>query len=159
VLDLVTHATAPDAIAALERQDLDAVQPFTLLALEPGQPARMAAWDGRSLTAATHRAPGLLLTSSSVTEPEVAASRRALFAALDPITPEALFALHRSHQPERGRRSICMHREEAETQSLSEVAVTVGEIRLSHIPDAPCRGTPLPALMLARRPVPCPTPH
>lgn len=159
VLDLVGHATAPDAVAALERQDLDAVQPFTLVALEPGQPARLAAWDGRSLTAATHRAPGLLLTSSSVTEPEVAANRRALFAALDLITPEALLALHRSHQPERGRRSICMHREEAETQSLSEVSVTAGEVRLSHIPDAPCRGTPLPALTLARRPVPCPTPH
>jgi hypothetical protein len=159
VLDLVGHAGASDAIAALEHQDLDTVQPFTLVALEPGQPARMAAWDGRALTVATHRAPGLILTSSSVTEPEVAANRRALFSALDVVTPEALLALHRSHQPERGRRSICMHREEAETQSLSEVSVTAGEIRLTHIPDAPCRGTPLPVLALARRPVPCPTPH
>jgi hypothetical protein len=89
----------------------------------------------------------------------VAANRRALFAALDLVTPEALFALHRSHRPERGRQSICMHREEAETQSLSEVSVTAGAVRLTHIPDAPCRGTALPTLVLARRPVPCPTPH
>jgi hypothetical protein len=159
VLDLVGHATAVEAIAALERQDLDAVQPFTLVALEPAQPARLAAWDGRSLTAATHRAPGLILTSSAVTEPEVAANRRALFAALDRVTPETLLALHRSHEPERGRRSVCMHRAEAETQSLSAVTVTASEIRLTHTPDAPCRGTPLPTLTLTRRPAPCPTPH
>lgn len=159
VLDLVGHAAAQDAIAALEQQELDDVQPFTLLAVEPGQPARLAAWDGQSLTAAAHRSPGLILTSSSVTEPEVAANRRALFAALDRITPEALLALHRSHLPERGRLSICMHRDDAETQSLSQVSVTAAEIHLTHVPDAPCRGTPLPTLDLVRRPAPCPTPH
>ncbi len=159
VLDLVGYAAAQDAIADLERQELGEVQPFTLLAVEPGQPARLAAWDGQQLTVAAKRAPGLLLTSSSVTEPEVAANRRALFTALDHVTPETLLALHRSHLPERGRLSICMHREDAETQSLSQVVVTGAAIRLTHVPDAPCRGAALPTLSLARRPAPCPTPN
>jgi hypothetical protein len=159
LLDLIAHSSARDAMAALEREDLGSVQPFTLIVVDPGQPTRLAAWDGHSLTAATHRSPGLLLTSSSVTEPEVAAARRTAFAAVEAVTEESLFALHRSHIPERGRRSVCMHRDDAETQSLTQVCVSRDSVRLAHIPDAPCRGAPLPPLTLARRAIPCPTPH
>ena len=112
-----------------------------------------------TLCAATHRSPGLILTSSSVTEPEVVATRRAAFDALEAVTEPALIGLHRSHLPERGRCSICMHREDAETQSFSLVNVAADVIRLTHTPEAPCRGTALHPLALLRRQVSCPTPH
>lgn len=159
VLDLIAQPSAREALIGLERLDLSRVQPFSLVAVDPGQPARVAAWDGTAITALTHRPAGLLLTSSSATEPEVAAARRATFAAAEQYTPDRLTELHRSHLPERGRRSICMHREEAETQSFSRITVGADRILLTHTPDAPCRGTELPALTLARRAIPCPAPH
>jgi hypothetical protein len=157
-LALIGHSTAMEAIAALRATDLRTVQPFTLVAVEPGGPARLAVWDGEAVEISSHSAPGLILTSSSVTEPEVAASRQALFAGLSEVTAESLARLHRSHLPDRGRRSVCMHRDDAETQSFSEVHVTADLVTFLHTPDAPCRGAALPAIALARRPLHCPTP-
>lgn len=158
VLELAGSTSARDAVAALEDRPLDQVQPFSLVAVEPGQAVRVVAWDGQALCGLTHRSPGLILTSSSVTEPEVGAARRATFAALERTTPEALVEVHRSHLPERGRCSVCMHREDAETQSFSQVTVLADRITLLHVPDAPCRGMPLPPLALVRRSTPCPAP-
>jgi hypothetical protein len=159
VLELIAHRKANEVLTALEARDLTAFAPFSLTVVEPGQGARLACWDGATLGAATHRSPGLILTSSSVTEPEVAAARRAAFASLEPVTEQGLIELHRSHLPERGRCSVCMHRNGAETQSFGLVNVTAETIRLTHTPDAPCRGTALPPLALLRRPVSSPTPH
>jgi hypothetical protein len=158
VLELAGMASARDAVAALEDRPLDQVQPFSLVALEPRQAVRVVAWDGQVVTGLTHRSPGLILTSSSVTEPEVGAARRAVFAALEHATPEALAEVHRSHLPERGRCSVCMHRDDAETQSFSQVTVGPDRVTLLHVPDAPCRGMLLPPLTLLRRTIPCPTP-
>jgi hypothetical protein len=158
ILTLIGYGRAAEALTALEESDLGPVQPFSLVALEAGQPARLAAWDGEALTTLTHRSPGLILTSSSVSEPEVALARRAAFGTLKRVTPEALATLHLSHIPERGRCSICMHRDDAETQSFTAITVTPEEIQLVHTPDAPCRGIALPTLHLARRALPCPMP-
>lgn len=159
VLDLIVHRTAKDVLTALEGRDLAVFAPFSLVVVEPGQGVRLGCWDGTTLCAATHRSPGFILTSSSVTEPEVAVARRAAFAALETVTEQALIDLHRSHLPERGRCSICMHRHGAQTQSFSLVRVGESTIHLIHTPDAPCRGTPLPPLALLRQQVSCPTPH
>lgn len=159
VLDLASAPTLPDALVRLTPYLLSLTQPFTLIIAEPGQPAGITTWDGGVLSTALQAEPGLLRTSSSVTEPEVAESRRALFAASAPYTAESLAALHRSHLPERGRRSVCMHREDAETQSYSEAIVGRESISLRHVPDAPCRGRPLPLLTLSRRLLPCPLPE
>lgn len=157
-LALITHTTAAEAISALGTTDLRSIQPFTLVAVEPGEPARLASWDGRDLGVSSHTRPGLILTSSSVTEPEVAASRQALFGAAPAITVAVLESLHRSHLPDRGRRSVCMHRDDAETRSFSEVRVTDAQVTFLHVPDAPCRGAALPVLTLARRTLHCPSP-
>jgi len=159
VLDLVSARGQVEAVTRLDPKILARTQPFTLIAAEPGRPAAVAAWDGSELVVGHQAEPGMLRTSSSVTEPDVAASRRALFAAAAPYTPASLAALHRSHLPERGRRSVCMHREDAETQSYSEASVETGQVTLRHVPDAPCRGSALPLLTLSRRPLPCSLPE
>lgn len=156
ILQLVGAGSIAEALHQLERADLCRTPPFRLVALEPDHPPRSAAWDGAALAMATHHAPGFLLTSSAVTEPEVAAARRAEFARAAPATAAELAALHRSHQPERGRCSVCMHRDDAETRSFSQVTVTPDRITLLHVPDAPCRGQPLPPLTLDRRALHCP---
>ncbi len=159
VLDLASASAGTDALLRLTPDLLARTQPFTLAISEPGQPAVIATWDGGVLATAVQAESGFLHTSSSVTEPEVAESRRALFAASAPHTAESLASLHRSHLPERGRRSVCMHRDDAETQSYSEAIVDRDTVSLRHVPDAPCRGRPLPLLTLSRRLLPCPLPE
>ncbi len=151
LLDLIVSPTAADTITALQRTDLHQVQPFTLIIVAPDTAAHLARWDGAQLSCSTTDAPGLLATSSAVSEPEVAEARIARFAALVPVTLEGLEALHRSHLPERGRRSICMHRPDAETQSYSRVSVTPRQVTLSHTGASPCREVPPVALNLPRR--------
>ena len=86
-----------------------------------------------------------------MSEPEVAESRTARFASLAPVTLEGLEGLHRSHLPERGRLSICMHRTDAETQSYSRVSVTSRQVTLSHTGASPCREDPPVSLNIPRR--------
>ena len=50
ILTLIGYGRATEALTALEEGDLAPVQPFSLVALEAGQPARLAAWDGEALT-------------------------------------------------------------------------------------------------------------
>ncbi len=156
VLDLIAAGSVRELWRMLEGTDLGQTAPFTLAALEPATVPRVAVWDGATLAGGPRPAPGFLFTSSSVTEPEVAASREATFAAVTAPTPEDLVRLHRSHLPERGRRSVCMHRDDGETQCFSQVTVTEDRVTLLHVPDAPCRGVPLPPLSLERRALPCP---
>ena len=151
LLDLVALPTESDIIPALRRTDLRRVQPFTLIIVAPDAPAHVARWNGTQLTPSMTAAPGLLATSSAVSEPEVAESRVARFASLAPVTLEGLEALHRSHLPERGRLSICMHRPDAETQSYSRIGVTRQQVTLSHTASSPCRGAPPVALDIPRR--------
>ncbi len=150
VLDLIGAATVAEALDRLARLSLAKTAPFTLLLVEPGHPARLLDWDGERLEIASHASAGLLRTSSSVTEPEVARARTTTFADAGPLTVEGLTDLHRSHLPERGRRSICMHRDDAETRSFSRVTVTPASVTLLHVPDAPCRAGALPPLTLSR---------
>jgi hypothetical protein len=138
ILDLITTPDLAAVEAGLGHLPLAQHRPFTLVAAQPGQPALVAGWDGTGLMLTHHQPAGLILTSSSVSEPEVALARRALFAGLPQINGDTLEATHRSHLPERGRRSVCMHRPEAETRSYSRIEVTESAIELRHIAGAPC---------------------
>lgn len=159
VLDLASAASLPEAAARLTPERLRVTRPFTLVLAEAGRPAWIGGWNGVALEVAEQAAPGFLRSSSSVAEPEVLASRRALFAALAPVTTEGLEALHRSHRPSRSRLSVCMHREDAATQAYSRVEVGGALVRLTHTPGAPCETAPSPPLELARRALPCPVPE
>ena len=56
--------------------------------------------------------------------------------------------LHRSHGPERGPYSTCMHREDAATVSYTEVIVWREAATMRYAPGAPCCTSPLPARRL-----------
>ncbi|MDZ4865669.1 MAG: NRDE family protein [Gemmatimonadota bacterium] len=151
LLDLIVSPAAADARSTLTRTDLHQVQPFTLIIVAPDSDAHLARWDGEQLAFSSSNASGLLATSSAVSEPEVAESRIARFSSLAPVTLEGLEALHRSHLPERGRLSICMHRTDAETQSYSRVSVTSRQVTLAHTGASPCREVPPVSLNIPRR--------
>jgi hypothetical protein len=97
------------------------------------------------------------LVSSSFFTEEVRTSRVAVFRELNReggVPLSAHLAFHRSHLPDRGPHSPCMHREDASTVSFSRVDVDAGAVRLHYVPHAPCRGLPEGPAAVLRRTVP-----
>ena len=150
VLDRSTQAAVASAIenAALERYE-----PFTLGVFEPDALPLLLAWDGVRLTRRCPVAMGLLLTSSAVDQERVVESRLGVQAralADGPLSALLLERLHSSHEPERSSVSICMHRHDAQTQSLSRIDVGNDFVRFRYTPGAPCTVPAEPPLTLAR---------
>jgi transport and Golgi organization protein 2 len=117
--------------------------PFRLAVFEPGLPALILSWDGAGLTDRIEGQSGLLATSSSLVQEEAELSRRELFdqALQGGMVDEAAFdQLHRSHLPEKGALSICMHREDAVTVSLTRLVVERTSVRLGYVGGSPCEG-------------------
>ena len=141
VLSLLDLPTQPAVATAVERVALEHYEPFTLGIFEPESPPLMLAWGGESLTRASAPKAGLLLTSSAVDQDRVVASRVAAEAralANEPLSARLLERLHASHEPERSSISICMHRPDAATQSLSRIDVGPDVIRFRYTPGPPC---------------------
>lgn len=148
--DLLIASTAREARDLLEAMDPRLFAPFTLAVLEPGQAAELHRWDGVRLETRTTTAPGLLLTSSGAGR-RVEEIRVQGYARVAPGTPprgEDIEALHRSHLESLGADSFCMHREEAETASLTRVDVGSDGIRMTYTPGPPCRTASLEAFVL-----------
>lgn len=122
--------------------------PFTLAVLD-GERVRLAAWDGRDLVRWTHRAPGLVETSSAVDGDRVRALRREIFER-EPPGVERQLAVHRSHWPERGSASVCMHRSDASTVSFSHVTVTDPDVVFRYTDGPPCAPVAATSTRLAR---------
>jgi hypothetical protein len=134
--DLIWSRSIDDCAFLLRQSDLSPFAPFTLLMLEPGQPAAVAAWDGMCLTLDPDaRAP---LTSSSYDPDGVRRERLREFARLKPADLASLRRFHTSHAGSSGAHAACMHRPDAETVSFSEVNVRDGRIRFHYLPAAPC---------------------
>ncbi len=124
---------------ALRASALGRYRAFTLVARQTAREPRAWAWDGRALAA---RSPDMPLCSSSLDSARAAAVRRRTFerrlAESGEVDPEFLEGFHRSHEPERGPWSPCMHRDVAHTVSASHVRVTCESISMRYAPGAPC---------------------
>ncbi len=154
VMDLAECSGADEATERLRETDLGCFRSFHL-ALFDRASERLASWrDGRLawLDGEAFAAP---LISSSFNFDAVAESRHDLYLEMVGATGEhdieATLAYHRSHRPERGPFSPCMHREDARTVSFTWVQVDDEGVRMRYSPDSPCRGWPPgPALRLDR---------
>lgn len=134
--DLIWARCVDDCAFLLQQADLTPFAPFTLLLLEPEEPALVAEWDGNRLTAQVG-APAPL-TSSSFEPESVCGERLHHFARLAPCDPEAHFRFHASHQGTSPAHAPCMHRNDAHTVSFSHILVTPDQIRFAYLPSAPC---------------------
>ncbi len=150
--DLLGATTSGEAHALLRAMDPTVFAPFTLAVLQPGHPPALHRWDGSRLEVRTVTSPGLLLTSSGAGR-RVEEIRRAEYARLAPgelPRAEDLEALHRSHLESLGPDSFCMHREEAETASLTRIEVGTKVVTMTYTPGPPCRTPSLESLTLDR---------
>ena len=158
VLDLATSESVAAVANALEAQELDRYPAFTVLAAEPADSSHPAPtalhWTGRELLAA--ETPTWPVCSSGYDAEAATRARRELWHEMSGSltdgtvadgtvadgTSELALELHRSHRPERGALSPCMHRFVASTVSLTVVRVEAERVGMRYADGPPCT-TPL----------------
>ncbi|HSE25357.1 MAG TPA: NRDE family protein [Pyrinomonadaceae bacterium] len=122
--------------------ELDRFQPFTMLALSVDEPATLIDWNGLECAVQLDAELRMPLTSSSLKDTNVNALRRKVFAELGShrgsIDSDLLHQFHQSHLPNRGPHSVCMHRDDAATISLSIVTVGPASVEFLYHPKSPC---------------------
>jgi hypothetical protein len=154
---LLSSQSAAALLARVGSRDLAEFQPFTICAVDPTSPVGVIDWTGKALLLAETGRPGMIRTSSGRDQDRAETLRAATFRTLVPadapaITPADLDRFHRSHLPERGPFSVCMHRPEAETRSMTSILVGDGMALLSYEPGPPGeRPTPVTATLLLTR--------
>lgn len=133
--------------------ELEQYRPFMLLAFELHASFRLAVWDGRTLQLQNLKTTDLPVTSSSFATTEVISSRKENFTKLSAqIDHDMLMRFHRSHMPERGAYSVCMHRNDAETVSFTHIQVTDVKAQLRYYATALCSATSYEELSIVVKP-------
>ena len=151
VIELAGSTEEPaEVLKRLAGLDLTCYRPFTLVLCSPRESPLAVAWNGLELSPPWY--PDQPLASSSYDPQGIGAVRRQSARALLPPTPsrEELLAFHRSHHPERGPHSPCMHRTNAVTVSFTWVQVTPEAVSMAYADGPPCRSALAPSLALVR---------
>lgn len=137
--------------SGLGNESLERYRPFTLLVFGRDFEPHMFRWFGRL---SERVSPEMPVSSSSFRTTAVVGNRIALFAELVPdgLPPNeqttALVNYHRSHLPEAGPFSVCMHRDDACTRSFAHIRVGNDRAELIYTPGSPCETEPDPPLVL-----------
>lgn len=144
IVEVVAGCRQPAAVQTmLSNQPLSRIRPFRLLGIfSTGKTLREWRWNGRELSRLNFAWEPRLWASSSLDEATARQARQAIFqsalSAKDVGSLRWLRSLHRTHLPEKGSFSICMHRKEAATLSYTETEINGGRIRIRHLNGPPC---------------------
>lgn len=149
----------PELIALSQRLSaisLDHYRPFTLVSLFTGHPAMLIEWTGHEKRVESNAEKLMPISSSSLREGNTVLQRKRQFQEMvferGRVEAELLFQYHRSHLPERGPTSVCMHRTDARTVSLSSLTVTKKMVEFAYYPNSPCHPANTDHLRLERSP-------
>jgi hypothetical protein len=155
--ELIDCATLKMITERVDDASCSRFRPFTLVALVTGQPALVIEWTGSETIIKSHAENLMPITSSSLQAGNVVLERKGQFQEMvlgrGRVDDDLLFQFHRSHLPERGPASVCMHRPDARTVSLSTVTVTQKAIEFVYHPNSPCRPVMADRLQLQRAPL------
>ncbi len=153
---LAACRTQEDVVQALEAFPLAKYAPFSLLLfadLKQARGAPLLRWSGRELTISEHCSP---LISSAKYYDEVYSARLQVYQSIiggsAAYTPEQFYSLHKNHGGGSGdAKSICMHRADAATVSLSHIHVDLQQrqTRFRYWDGAPCSVTGVSDYQLA----------
>ena len=153
VLSLIENPDEQSVRDCLAQADIQSYRPFTLVALTPQADPVVYRWigSGEPVVETVQQPP---LSSSSFETNAVIDGRcrllREMAAAQNASDAGLLEQYHRSHLPEKGPYSVCMHRDDAQTVSLSNISVRPKEIHFRYTPGSPCRAGFLPPVVLPR---------
>lgn len=106
---------------------------------------QVVSWDGLNLTTQTAVSP---ITSSGVMLKEVRRCRQESYQRIDGHRQGHL-TYHQSHYGHPSAHSVCMHREDANTVSLSHIMVNAATMRFDYYSGSPCQNMTPTALMLS----------
>ena len=158
VVNAASAAASPDAAAAfLAQAPLQHINPFRLIGIFPVT-TEIAEWrwDLKELVRQNHRWETQQWISSGFDEPTAQRVRGGIFLkARRQKTAgnlEWLRRLHRSHAPQAGPFSTCMHRADAATVSHTAVTVFRHEAVMRYYAGAPCRAVTCRVCRLQLRP-------
>lgn len=155
LISLMDVASQTETLHRLQQHCLDSYLPFILLAFASGKPVSSFTWDGRDRHYDELEAARMPVTTSSFASQQVVAHRHRGFQQLDlkqdDMTVDRLLAFHRSHIPAANAYAVCMHRDDANTVSLSHVKVTPADIEFRYYPNSPCQHEVESLTRLARR--------
>ncbi len=155
--EVVRRALASDCPAAvaavISGLPLVRVNPFRLIGVFPNTKVVVECrWNLRRLERREHPWRTQTWISSGFDEPGAVRTRGKVFREAgrqrSAGSIDWLRRLHRTHRPEAGPYSTCMHREDAATVSYTEVIVSRREARMRYAPGAPCCVALRPALRL-----------
>lgn len=144
VVNSVSAATSPNlADASLAELMLHRINPFRLIGVFPVTREVVEwRWNLEKLVRKNHRWNTHQWISSGFDEPTAQRVRSKTFrrAARQHSVGSLdwLRRLHRSHSPQAGPFSTCMHREDAATVSFTEVTVSSRHLAMRHHAGAPC---------------------
>jgi len=147
---LATKSSAEEIAAGLAGLPLRRLRPFRLIAIIPSeQRVTEWRWDRDRLVAHKHAWERRHWFSSGLDEPKAERERGRICKAAQSQKSEGrldwLRRLHRSHSPERGPFSICMHRPDAATVSYTEVAVSGRRATMRYKSGSCCSKKPMVA--------------
>jgi len=127
--------------------DLNDYRAFRMFMIDHKGNNRLFVWDGHS--ARIERNVSTPKSSSSVDSKNVKRKRKQLFADMklaESKETQDYINYHASHSPSRSKDSVCMHRNDAKTVSLSHVTVSTDGISFAYADGSPCEvalGEPL----------------
>ncbi len=139
---ILEHARKSEIMRCLNKLDLSRFQGFRLCTFSRDPLSvnvHTYLWNGRVLTKEEPTQP---ITSSALTAGETIQSRTQLWkrwSAEKTVDLALHLKYHSSHLPQKGGLSVCMHRNDAHTHSLSRIDVG-DRIGFSYLPGSPCTG-------------------
>jgi len=155
LLDCEQPERVRERVAGIELQNF---QPFTMAVLAVGEPAMLIEWTGFECLVQHDAEMQMPLTSSSTKQPDIYAVRhehlQQTISAAGKFARDQLWEFHRSHWPAAGPYSVCMHRDDAATVSLSAVTVTREAVEFVYHGAAPCVEIEAETVVLPRSSVP-----
>ena len=141
ILSLIDSHDTRTVLERFMRLDTSDYRPFSLVVISASSRPEMYRWTGAGdrIVERDLRPP---VSSSSFNTRHAIESRRHTYSNLiehEAAPDERLFeAYHRSHLPARGPYSVCVHRDDAETVSMSRVSVTDETVSFRYTPGSPC---------------------
>jgi Transport and Golgi organisation 2 len=145
ILKTTDSPTAREAVRKGSQLNPSQYQPFLLLAIGSEGEYQALFSNGQIFSEQRFPREPHLFISSGYGNREARQAREAQFAKLraavsvtDADLDVKLRAMHRSHEPEKGTKSICMHHEKAGSVSLTQVKLALPHIEMGYYPGPPC---------------------
>lgn len=138
------------AATQFERMVLHDYRAFRMFMIDRHGNNRLCVWDGHEARVETD--VNTPKSSSSVDAKHVKHLRKSLFANLqltDSKDTQSYLNYHASHLPNRSKESVCMHRDDAKTVSLSHVSIDAAVVSFAYADGSPCEASLGPRLELS----------